>query len=219
MKKNQIKDNLYGICECYRQFPLFAETQKRLSNFEYPISRFVGQLDGPDSWSYVRILSIFGAQPIPCGPTRRLVAGLIPSYELFLRATGSQIEIDGICDTSLLVHDLIGHLLLDQPITSRGEILACAGVAGFSWSSGADYFINSILMLSFGLPLIENVTPDNVVIDDDIATAIHNSWIRGKVLWSVSGLKDSKPNGLAYTILEQWNYISTLQPFIKDVYT
>jgi hypothetical protein len=63
-------------------------------------------------------------------------------------------------DYNMLFHDLVGHITLKNNISSKGEILATAGMCGFSFELGKFYFINAILIFSLGYKLFDGTRSD-----------------------------------------------------------
>jgi len=61
---------------------------------------------------------------------------------------------------NIFFHDIIGHIALKNDVTSKGEILATAGMCGFSFELGKFYFVNAILIFSLGYKLYDNTKSD-----------------------------------------------------------
>lgn len=203
---------VHEICKRHEDFPIFAQTLYRLSISSISITQFVEQIKEDDtaSWSQIRIKHFFGTPNRPRAPSPRTVSMSVPNFESFLRSTCSNVEWDINSDESLLLHDLIGHLLLAQPITPHGEIIACAGVAGFSFSAGADYFINAILMFSLGLPLFDNVTASRCYIDSSLALKCHAAWRHGRIIRHHIGMEEEDVVKLVTLVVEKWPLISRI---------
>jgi hypothetical protein len=200
----RISEAVRALCWRHRALPVFAATLERLGRVELPIVQFVEQLDGTSSWSPLRRDHFFGVQDVPRGPGARLVGLRVPGYEAFLQATSPRVDWEAPCQPGLLIHDLIGHLLLAQPTTPRGEIVACAGAAGFSWEAGADYFVNALLMFSLGLPLFEDVVPGRCQIDSALASACDSAWTRGRHLCRQLAPPRADVIPLTFLLVEQW---------------
>jgi len=84
-------------------------------------------------------------------------------------------------DRKMFLHDLIGHVALNNNITSKGEILATSGMCGFSFELGKYYFINALLIFSLEYNLFDGTRSDKF----DISQYIHEinlSYERGKLL-------------------------------------
>ena len=61
---------------------------------------------------------------------------------------------------NMLFHDIVGHIILKNDVTSKGEILATAGMCGFSFELGKFYFVNAILIFSLGYKLFDDTRSD-----------------------------------------------------------
>jgi len=77
----------------------------------------------------------------------------------------------------LFFHDIVGHIILKNNVTSKGEILATAGMSGFSFELGKFFFVNAILIYSLGYRLFDDTKSDYSDISkyiDDINIAYEN---------------------------------------------
>ncbi len=77
-------------------------------------------------------------------------------------------------DCNLFFHDIVGHIILKNNVTSKGEILATAGMCGFSFELGKFWFVNAILIFSLGYRLFDGTRSDtfdisNIIEDINIA--------------------------------------------------
>lgn len=61
---------------------------------------------------------------------------------------------------NMFFHDIIGHIVLKNNVTSKGEILATAGMCGFSFELGKFYFVNALLIFSLGYKLFDDTRSD-----------------------------------------------------------
>jgi len=61
---------------------------------------------------------------------------------------------------NIFFHDIVGHITLKNNVTSKGEILATAGMCGFSFELGKFYFVNAILIFSLGYRLFDDTRSD-----------------------------------------------------------
>lgn len=200
------------ICLRHAELELFSRISGHLANSERPIARFLARLPIPATELEAVRTELFGAPGPTTGPSAVEVAQLVPEYEAFLQSVAPTTLREQPVVPALLVHDLVGHLLLEQPTTPRGELIACAGVAGFSWSAGADYFVNAILMFSLGLPLFDDVVPGRCEIDDVLAAECELAWKRAghhrrRLTTSAEGV-----TALAYILLRHWDYLKVPPP-------
>lgn len=90
----------------------------------------------------------------------------------------------------LLFHDLVGHVTLKNNVTSKGEILATAGMCGFSFELGKFYFINAILIFSLGYKLFDGTRSDYSDISEYIEE-INISYNNGKKLRTYLSFNES----------------------------
>lgn len=200
------------ICARHAELELFSRLGGYLANSDRPIARFLARL--PISATELESVraELFGAQGSATGPSAVEVVQLIPEYAAFLQSIAPATLCEQSVVPALLVHDLVGHLLLKQPTTPRGELIACAGVSGFSWSAGADYFVNAILMFSLGLPLFDDVVPSRCEIDDILAAECALAWECGirhrqRLTTSTEGVA-----ALAYLLLRRWAHLKEPSP-------
>jgi len=63
-------------------------------------------------------------------------------------------------DCNMFFHDIVGHIILKNNVTSKGEILATAAMCGFSFELGKFYFINALLIFSLGYRLFDGTRSD-----------------------------------------------------------
>lgn len=194
---------LRGLCAQHHATWIFAATLDRLGRDDLPIVQFVDQLADASTWAPSRRNQIFGSTRPSNGPYPYIVALQIPAYDAFLQATTPLSDRFTPSSPAQLIHDLVGHLLLGQPTTPSGELVACAGVAGFSWEAGADYFVNALLMFSLGLPLYEDVVPAQCCVDQTLAAACDAACNRG---WHLRrALKfEGGVTPMAFSIVAQW---------------
>ena len=61
---------------------------------------------------------------------------------------------------NMFFHDIVGHITLKNNVTPKGEILATAGMCGFSFELGKYYFVNAILIFSLGYRLFDDTRSD-----------------------------------------------------------
>ena len=168
--------SLLALLTAHQDCVLFRAALDRLLQPALPIASFVSALDQKSAWTTAEIRAFFGESRKP-EPQRRIaeIAALIPEYGEFLDQHGFHPHRDTAIDPAEFVHDAIGHIALEHPITPRGEVVACAGVAGFSSKIGMDYFINALLMFCLGYRLFDDVPPAQVPFDsavrEDIAAA------------------------------------------------
>jgi len=71
-------------------------------------------------------------------------------------------------DCNLFFHDIVGHITLKNKINSKGEILATAGMCGFSFELGKFWFVNAILIFSLGYKLFNGTRSDTFDISNII---------------------------------------------------
>lgn len=208
-----IIEQIREICSSHSRIELFSRIGEHISNSDRPITRFLDLLPIPTSRLDSVRAEVFACPRIPVGLPLSTVIRIAPEYEAFLQSLDPSPLHESIFDPALIIHDLVGHILLEQPTTPYGELVACAGVAGFSWIAGADYFVNAILMFSLGLPLFDDVEPDVCEIDDNLAAECGMAWELGR-LYRLR-LTDSSEGvtALAYLILERWSYLS--MPLMK----
>ena len=83
-------------------------------------------------------------------------------------------------DCNLFFHDIIGHITLKNNVTSKGEILATAGMCGFSFELGKFYFVNAILIFSLGYKLFDGTRSDY---SDIFILLINIQSLRLRLLW------------------------------------
>lgn len=200
------------ICYRYSQVELFSRISAHLANSDRPIVRFLARLPAPAPELESIRTELFGIPGPTIGPSAAEVAQLVPEYEAFLQLVAPTTLREQAVVPALLVHDLIGHLLLGQPTTPRGELIACAGTAGFSWDAGADYFINAILMFSLGLPVYEDVVPGRCDIDDSLVAECALAWERAKYYRQRLTTSASGVTVLAYLLLRHWDDLKRLPP-------
>lgn len=204
-----VASTIRALCSRERALPVFGATLRRLDKPELPIVRFVEQLDGDASWAADRRDQFFGPPCPPRGPVARFVGLRVPPFEAFQQATAPGTDWDAPCPPGQLIHDLVGHFLLAQPTTPRGEIVACAGVAGFSWEAGADYFVNALLMFSLGLPLFEDVVPGRCEVDAALSSECDAAWTRGRHHREQLGFARADVTSLAFLLVERWDRLCT----------
>ncbi len=195
------------ICSRHAELELFSRISGLLANSERPIARFLSRLPIPVAELESVRTELFGAPGPTVGPSAVEVAQLVPEYGTFLQSVAPATLRECSVAPAQLVHDLVGHLLLEQPTTPRGELIACAGVAGFSWVAGADYFVNAVLMFSLGLPLFDDVVPGQCEIDDVLAAECELAWERAgrhrrRLTTSAEGV-----TALAYLLLRHWDHL------------
>ena len=90
----------------------------------------------------------------------------------------------------LLFHDLIGHITLKNNVTSKGEILATAGMCGFSFELGKFYFMNALLIFSLGYKLFDGTRSDYSDISEYMEE-INISYNNGKKLRTYLSFNES----------------------------
>jgi hypothetical protein len=195
------------ICHHHAEHELFSRISAHLANSEHPIVRFLARLPVPATEFESLRTELFGAQGPITGPSAVEIAQMVPEYETFLQTVAPTTHREQPVVPALLVHDLVGHLLLEQPPTPRGELIACAGVAGFSWTAGADYFVNAILMFSLGLPLFDDVVPGRCEIDDILAAECALAWKRAGYYRRRLSSSSHGVTALAYLLLCHWDYL------------
>lgn len=204
MHHRDISIVLRHTCEHNRSVEIFSRTLQRLEDETLPNSKFVKQLTDPTSWTSERRQHFFGSQGSGNGPLPVWVNSCIPDFEAFLQKIAPDTDRFIPFSSGQLIHDLIGHLLLKQPTTPRGEIVACAGAAGFSWDAGADFFVNALLMFSLGLPIFEGVTIGHCPVDQALVQDCNWAWNRSKTLRNLLNTEDVDVTALAFQIVEQW---------------
>lgn len=194
------------ICSRHAGVELFARISRYLANSDRPITRFLARLPIPASEIESVRKDLFGAPSTTVGLSAVQVAQLIPEYGILLQSLSPPTLCEQLVAPAQLIHDLVGHVLLRQPTTPRGELIACAGVAGFCWEAGADYFVNAILMFSLGLPLFDNVVPGLCEIDDVLAAECALAWVNARhYRRQITSSVDDGVTALAYLILRHWN--------------
>lgn len=202
---------------CYRHagLELFSRISEHLANSERPIVRFLARLPVPATEIESLRTELFGTSGPITGPSAVEVAQLVPEYEAFLQSVAPQTHREQPVVPALLMHDLVGHLLLEQPTTPRGELIACAGVAGFSWAAGADYFVNSILMFSLGLPLFDDVVPGICEFDDILAAECELAWKRAGHYRRRLSTSTHGVTALVYLILRHWDCLKPPLEYVE----
>jgi hypothetical protein len=203
---------VHEISSRHAELELFSQISGYLANSERPIARFLARLPIPAIELESVRTELFGTPGLAIGPSAIEVAHLVPEYETFLQSVAPTTLREQPVVPALLVHDLVGHLILEQPTTPRGELIACAGVAGFSWEAGADYFINAILMFSLGLPLFDDVVPGRCEIDAILAAECALAWKRAGHYRRQLTTSPRGVTALAYLLLHHWNYLKALPP-------
>lgn len=174
---------IISLLTAHQDCALFRDALNRLRQPALPIASFVSALEKKPAWTTAEIRAFFGDSRKP-EPQRRIaeIAALIPEYGEFLDQHCFHAHRDNAIDPAEFVHDAIGHIALGNPITPRGEVVACAGVAGFSSKIGMDYFINALLMFCLGYRLFDDVPPARVPVDSAVREDIDVAYRAGSAL-------------------------------------
>lgn len=185
--------SISSLLAAHQDCALFRTASRHLGVSALPIARFVSALAQKQDWTSAEIRAFFGDSR-KSDPQCRIadITALIPEYRAFLDQHDFHPCRNAAIDPAEFVHDIIGHAALGHPVTPRGEILACAGVAGFSPEVGMDYFINALLMFCLGYRLFDDVPPARVRLDSatrkDIDTAFEaGSELANRLAYSEQG--------------------------------
>jgi len=201
--------DLWHVLAQYRFLTPFALVAARLADDTAPISRFVANLQSKPSWTTADVRAYFG-QAVAGRRSRRshrTLTLLVPEYGAFLDSHGFHPSRDEPADSAEFVHDAIGHIALGNPVTPIGELYACSGMAGFSHSVGIDYFINALLMFSFGHQLFDDVPPARVAITPDVGAAIGAAYDAGACLAEAVGYSDRGKHDTLEFVMGSWKKI------------
>ena len=142
------KIELYRLLEYHIQYPLFSRILNFIQN-ENLVKTFLLDLDISFKSTneinlYFETEEILFKESFKC-----------KQWKVFLNKHSFKE------DNKMFFHDLIGHITLKNNITSKGEILATAGMCGFSFELGKFYFVNAILIFSLGYNLFDGTRSDN----------------------------------------------------------
>lgn len=203
-----IIDQVREICSRHSKLELFSRIDEHISNCDNPITRFLNLLPMTTAELNLIRAKVFVAPRVPVDLSLSTIIQVVPEYEAFLQSLDQNALHESTLPPALIIHDLVGHILLEQPTTQHGELVACAGVVGFSWAAGVDYFINAILMFSLGQPLFDDVELGWCEIDDNLAAECSMAWELGKAYRQRLSFSSEGVTALAYLLLERWDYLS-----------
>lgn len=186
--------------------------KQRLSNDLLPISCFVDKLSSKPVWTTAEMCQYFGSAPVKnVGIVADTVFCQIPEYKQFLEANHFSDAHEERLDSSMLIHDLVGHILFGNSTDAEGELEACAVVMGFCPASGTDYFICALLMFSFGYQLFDDVPPAHVLVNDYYARRLNAAYREGEELRRFTGFSSDGKIATAGYIVRQWHQLRKLR--------
>lgn len=200
------------LCQKYSKFELFFAVQQRLSNDLLPISCFVDKLSSKTVWTTAEMCQYFVSTPIKnVAISADTVFCQIPDYKQFLEKNRFSGVHEEHLDLSILIHDLVGHLLFGNLTDAEGELEACAVVMGFCPASGTDYFICALLMFSFGYQLFDDVHPAHILVNDYYARRLNAAYLEGKELRQLSEFTSNDKGTTAGYIVKRWYQLRELR--------
>lgn len=131
---------VHEISSRHAELELFSQISGYLANSERPIARFLARLPIPAIELESVRTELFGTPGLAIGTSAIEVAHLVPEYETFLQSVAPTTLREQPVVPALLVHDLVGHLILEQPTTPRGDSSPALASQGSLREAGADYY-------------------------------------------------------------------------------
>lgn len=175
---NIYDQELYRVLSPHSSCPIFSKSIDFIV-IDKVLQKFLSIIDKDTFMSTDEIEKFFNNKKLSFGTDLKC-----EQWEQFLYKYSFQKNHD------LFFHDLIGHITLKNNVTSKGEILATAGMCGFSFELGKFYFINAILIFSLGYKLFDGTRSDHSDISEYIKE-INISYNNGKKLRTYLSFNES----------------------------
>lgn len=175
---NIYNQELYRVLSSHSLYPIFSKSIDFIVNDEV-LQKFLSSIDKDTFMSTDEIEKFFNNKKLSFG-----IDFKCKQWEEFLYKYSFQKNLD------LFFHDLIGHITLKNNVTSKSEILATAGMCGFSFELSKFYFINAILIFSLGYKLFDETRSDHSDISEYVKE-INIAYNNGKKLRTYLSFNES----------------------------